>query len=99
MAEQLLDDSGVAHRTNGQRYSVDESERTARDIDLGEVRREFSLKSFKCFARQHPLLLGFGAAGFGAAVATLGAGYVLYRGAQRSLPVRALRLARVLVTF
>jgi hypothetical protein len=99
MAEQLMNEGGGAFHVNGHRYSAPGSEPATEDIDSGEVKREFSLKSFKCFARQHPLLLGFGAAGFGAAVATLGAGYVLYRGAQRSIPVRALRLARVLMTF
>jgi hypothetical protein len=92
----------VNDAANGQAYAQSaESAANAddNDIDAGEIPREFSLKSFKCFAREHPLLLGFGAAGIGAAFATLGAGYVLYRGAQRTLPGRMLRLAKVLVTF
>jgi hypothetical protein len=105
MAEQRLEREGSAYEgTNGRQYSAP---KTKSDADApgdatgteGVVAREFSLKSFKCFARQHPLLVGFGAAGIGAAVATLGAGYVLYRGAQSSLPGRALRVAKLLVTF
>ncbi|HEY6557088.1 MAG TPA: hypothetical protein VI072_07430 [Polyangiaceae bacterium] len=99
MTEQRLEESGAAHqRTNGRAYSTETPQAGDGSGALPEG-REFSLKSFKCFARQHPLLVGVGAAGIGAAVVTLGAGYVLYRGAQRSLPMRAFKLARLLATF
>ena len=100
MQERRLDaDVPVSGPTNGHAYAVPHAEYDPSDIDAGGVAREFSLRSFKCFAREHPLLLGFSAAGIGAAFATLGAGYVLYRGAQRSLPLRVARLAKGLVTF
>ncbi|HMJ12744.1 MAG TPA: hypothetical protein VK524_15085 [Polyangiaceae bacterium] len=101
MSEQHLEESGVAYPgTNGRPYVVDSANDAAVDPDASDAGgREFSLKSFKTFARQHPLLVGFGAAGIGATVVTLGAGYVLYRGAQRTLPFRAFKLARFLVTF
>lgn len=62
--------------------------------DRGLIEREFSLKSFKCFAREHPFVAWFGAAGLGAAVATLGAGYLVYRGAKRGLPRKVLRFVK-----
>jgi hypothetical protein len=101
MTEQRLDESAAQYSgTNGRAYSTDVPHDAAPDErDLGPQGREFSLKSFKTFARQHPLLVGIGAAGIGATVVTLGAGYVLYRGAQRTLPMRAFKLARLLVTF
>ena len=82
MTEPHLDESGAAHRgTNGRAYSAETRETEgAPDRDTAGRGREFSLKSFKTFARQHPLLVGIGAAGIGATVVTLGAGYVLYRG-------------------
>jgi hypothetical protein len=101
MTEPHLDDSGATHRgTNGRAYAAESAVSDgAPDGEAPGRGREFSLKSFKTFARQHPLLVGIGAAGIGATVVTLGAGYVLYRGAQRTLPVRAFKLARLLVTF
>jgi hypothetical protein len=100
MTEQRLEESGATHQgTNGRAYSAETTQADDGAGELPEGGREFSLKSFKCFARQHPLLVGVGAAGIGAAVVTLGAGYVLYRGAQRTLPMRAVKLARLLVTF
>lgn len=101
MTEPRVDQSGTSrHGTNGRAYAADTSGVSDEGADGAPQRgREFSLKSFKCFARQHPLLVGMGAAGIGAAVVTLGAGYVLYRGAQRTLPMRAVKLARLLVAF
>jgi hypothetical protein len=99
MSGQRLDEAHVGGAANGNAYNASgHSAQDSGDIPAAPG-REFSLKSFKCFARQHPLLVGLGAAGIGTAVATLGAGYVIYRGAQRSLPMRVLKLARVLVTF
>lgn len=101
MTEQRVDESGPGRQgANGHAYTAGGTSTEAEGAhDFQANGREFSLKSFKCFARQHPLLVGMGAAGIGAAVVTLGAGYVLYRGAQRTLPVRAFKLARLLVTF
>lgn len=102
MAEERLDRTGAV---NGAAYSqsYSASEHAESTViggdDVADDAREFSLKSFKCFARQHPLLVGFGAAGIGATMATFGAGYMLYRGARRSLPMRVLRLAKGAVTF
>jgi hypothetical protein len=101
MTEPHVDESGATRQsTNGRAYSAETPDTdSASDREPAGSGREFSLKSFKTFARQHPLLVGIGAAGIGATVVTLGAGYVLYRGAQRTLPMRAFKLARLLVTF